>query len=56
MFCSLCSCSLDKLQMQEADETEIKPSVLKTFYNKRVPVQIGYLEREEFSSDSYSHN
>ena len=43
--CSERKICLDKLQMQEADETEIKPSVLKTFYNKRVPVQIGYLEK-----------
>lgn len=26
------------------------------FYNKRVPVQISYSEREKLSSDTYSHN
>lgn len=42
--------------MQKTDETEIKSSLLKTFYNKRVPVQISYSEREKLSSDTYSHN
>lgn len=32
--------------MQETSETEIKPSVLKPLYNKRIPVQTGYLERK----------
>lgn len=42
--------------MQEADETEIKPALPKTFYNKRAPAQMGYLERKKTLSDSYSHN
>lgn len=41
---------------KETDETKIKPSLFKTFYNKKAPVHIGYLEREKLSSDSYSHN
>lgn len=42
--------------MQKPDEAEIKPSLLKTFYNKRVLVQINDSEREKLSSDTYDHN
>lgn len=30
---------------KKKDETEIKPSLLKTFYNERIPVQISYSEK-----------